>query len=303
MPSVNDFANLGGWVDSPSDVEKIVSSLPIPLFSSIAGIAGSGKGEIVLLYKNVEKVVGKFETFLQTAPDCVSNSSAQAINVLACTEIIHGDLEIWQESCATEPIYGNSRILVGRGQLGTGGGSINAWACEAMQKYGFNVRKKYGPGDLDLTVYSGKKAELFGNRGTPKELLEASKIYVVKNFTQVKRYEEARDAICSGYPVIVASNVGFNNVRDKNGCLRRQGSWAHSMLFCGVDDSKDPALFCQNSWGPGWVSGSKRFESDPEGGFWVRANDANIMLAANDSFALSALNGFPVRKLDVRKWG
>lgn len=300
--SVNNFINLGGWVDDKKQVETVLSQLPIKFLHVVGGMKDSGKGKIVCLYRNVIKVTGGFIVFYQTIGDCVSMGMAQAINVLACTEIVQGELESWDASAATEPLYANGRILIGRGQLGYSDGSIGAWQAQAAQKYGFNVRKKYG--NYDLSVYSGQRAKDWGNpgKGTPKELLEISKNNLVKEFTQVRNYEEARDAICSGYPVTVASNVGFTSVRDKAGCLRRSGSWAHQMMFAAsFDDGKDPALLCVNSWGPDWVTGPQKFGDEPKGSFWVRASDVNVMLAANDSFCYSALDGFPVRKLNLRK--
>lgn len=428
-------SNLFGWQDRPKDVERVMQSIPIPLFSYIyEPLKDSGKGKVILLYKFVEKLTGKFPVFTQAIGDCfngsalvmmsdgtekqikdivvgekvitpfgnvknvintikkpydgnmikifsgfgrtlectpdhllmkydsgnfewvasdnitvnntlsinrisnteevyditytnpesdyvycleieddhsficngycvhncVSMGTAQAVNLLKATEIVlSGEFEEWIASTSTEDIYGGSRIQIGNGQLGYGDGSIGAYAAEYVNKYGTLIRKKYG--DIDLTIYSGQRAREWGSprKGTPEILLPYAKEHIVKTITQVRTYEEARDAICNGYPVTVCSNYGFSSTRDSDGFASSQGTWPHCMVFGGADDGfKRPGLLCINSWGK-WNSGPTRHEQ-PEGSFWIDASICNRMLGANDSWAFSNFDGFKPQELNLR---
>lgn len=300
--SVQNFINLGGWVDKPKEVENVMMSLPMPLFTDVYGpLKDTGKNKVRLLYEFVTKVAGKFETFHQTGPDCVSMGSAMAVNLLKAVEIaLNGEFEEWVASTSTEDIYGGSRIQIGGGRLGNGGGSVGAWAAEYVVSYGTLLRQKYGK--IDLSKYDYEKARIWGSPGygTPNELLILAKEHKIRTVSRVRNYNEARDAIYNGYPVTVASNVGFTSTRDKNGFLVRSGSWMHQMCFGGVDDSfQRPGLLCINSWGPDWVNGPTRHDQ-PLGSFWVDADTVDIMLAQNDSWVYSNFNGYEPQELDLR---
>lgn len=298
-----NFQDLFGWQDKPQEVEAVLSTAPSPYMGPVAqAICGSGKGKAQLLYKFLEKVLGKFPVLEQAIGDCVSFGLAGAINVLAATEIhLNGDFESWGGLTSTEDIYGGSRVLIGNGSLGNGDGSIGAWAVKYACEYGTLVRKKYD--NIDLSVYSGARAREWGRPrvGPPKQLLTYAREHKIKTYSLVKTYEEVRDAIYNGYPVTIASNQGFSNVRDKEGFLKPQGSWPHQMFICAVDDEyKRPGVLIMNSWGPNWVSGPKRL-NQPDGSFWCDAEvlERNI-LRGQDSWAISGFQGYPSQKLD---WG
>jgi hypothetical protein len=297
----NNFDHLQGWCDRPADVNAIMAVLPMPVFGEVYGeLKNSGRGKIVLLYQCVEKVAGSFHVRLQTIGDCVSMGAACAVDTLKATEIvIKGDLEEWIGDTATEDIYGGSRIQIGNGQLGYGDGSVGAWAAQYVSTYGTLVRKNYG--SVDLTTYDGERARRWGNPGAgcPRDLLVFAKEHLVKTVSQVRNYEEARDAIANGYPITVASNQGFTKVRDNDGFARPEGNWGHQMCFTAVDDSfKRPGLLCQNSWGTTWISGPKR-NGQPDGSFWVDADTVNRMLGQNDSWAYSNFDGFQLQELSL----
>jgi len=288
-----------GWIDDPAAVEAVVATLPRPVFGLAAhDIRDSGEGKVALLHTYVEQVFGNFPIHAQTIGDCVSHGWGLGCDVLACVEVVlKAEAEQVTHETATEPLYAASRVEIGRGQLGNGDGSIGAWMAKAVRQYGTLLRKKYDP--YDFTTYSGRKAKEWGRprAGVPDELEPRMREHTVNQVSLVTSYEEARDAICNGFPVPVCSNQGFKSKRDSKGFARAQGSWKHCMLFMGADDADGrPGLLCMNSWGPNWISGPKR-HGQPEGSFWVDADTCDRMLRQNDSFAMSQFAGYPSQEL------
>ena len=199
----------------------------------------------MLLHKAVEKVVGSFPINNQTIGDCVSQGEAGACQVLICTDIVlRGEAEEWRGLVATEPIYAGSRVEIGGGRI-SGDGSVGAWAARWVVEYGVLVRRKYEVDgiEFDLTEYDGDRARAWGRRGVgcPNGLELIAKEHPVKTTSLCTGYDQARDSIANGYPVTVASNRGFNDVRDSEGFLRPSGTWSHEMYFCGVDDEYSAA--------------------------------------------------------------
>jgi hypothetical protein len=290
-----------GWVDRPKDVDSFVASLRYPVFGQACrafGIQDSGEGKVVLLHKAVERVVGHVPIHNQKIGDCVSHGFGSGVDFLTCVEIdMHGESEEWQGETVTETIYGSSRVEIGGGQLGNGDGSLGAWGAKAVKEYGTLLRKKYG--GWDFTNYSGNMAKTLGRKGMPDELEPTAREHRVRTVSLVQSYEEARDAICNGYPVPVCSMQGFKSRRDNDGFARPEGQWAHCMLFCGADDkSGRPGLLCLNSWGSDWIQGPKRHDQ-PDGSFWVDAQTCTKMLRSGDSYALSGYEGYPAQETDI----
>lgn len=305
MPSKTAQVEAGkfptGWTPNPKEVDRILGGMKHPVFGvTAAPIKDSGKGKVVLLHKALLKVFPGWKCHEQTIGDCVSHGWGLGIDVLKAVQIVAGAGEEWTGETATEIIYAASRVEVGRGRLGNGDGSVGAWASEAVgpESVGTLVRGKYG--DLDLTSYSGATAKKLGGprAGVPDDLEPKAREHPVKTRSLVRNYAEARDAIANGYPVAVCSNRGFASKRDAKGFARPSGRWEHCMVWIAVDDEDGrPGILDQNSWPPGWISGPTRHDQ-PEGSFWIDADDCDYMLAQNDSFAISGYTGFPAQQLD-----
>lgn len=234
--------------------------------------------------------------------NCVSMGAAGAVDLLRCVQhVVGGTNEQWIAECATEPIYAGSRVEIAGGQLGGGDGSNGIWAVQYLQKYGVLLRQKYG--NIDLTTYSGQRARQWGmpRAGVPNELEPIAREHPVKTFTQVKTWEECRDAIANGYPITIASNQGFSSTRDKDGFARASGNWAHEMHIIAAKDDSRPGGLILNSWGTSWNGGPKGEYDIPDGSFWCDAEvlERNI-LRAGDSWALSNFDGFPPQELNLR---
>ena len=287
-----------GHVYDWRQVEATLAASPTPSFASTGReIYGSGEGKTVCLWLALEKLLGTFPVHEQTIGDCVSHGFGTGIDVLQAVEIQSGDNERWVAETATESIYAISRVERGKRQIGRGDGSVGAWAADAVSKWGVLQRVQYG--QHDLRQYSGPLAKKWGWDGLPDELEPKAAPFKVGVTSLVTTYEQARDAIANGYPVAVCSDQGFDDVRDSEGFSRAMGSWAHCMVFLGVDDNpKRPGLLCMNSWGRNWIRGPKRL-GQPDGSFWVDAQVANRMLGRNpDSWALGKFSGYPAQNLD-----
>lgn len=274
------------------------------MFCSAAyNLLDSGKGKIVILTDALAKLNGGvFPLNTQTIGSCVGDAYSKGVEVLTAVEVmVKKEPEQWPGALvAVEWIYGASRVIQGKGSLGPGDGSIGAWAQAAVKENGTLLRKVYGK--YDLTQYSGQRIKSWGGRDFPHELESIADEHPVQTTALVTTYEEARDSIVNGYPVIICSNRGFNSVRDSKGFLRPQGTWNHAMLLAGIDDyDARPGGLIVNSWGPSWVSGPTR-HNQPEGSFWADADVIDKMLRQKDSYSLSSFKGYPSQEINHNLW-
>lgn len=266
-------------------------------------IRGTGKGKKMLGYEIIEKVAGYFPIYLQMqVGDCVAQSHAPFINLLKACEIYFGDSEEFVAPTSVEDLYGGGRIIIGKGSLGYSDGMIPVHSLQYMRDFGTLLQKPY-PGH-DLSKYSPDRSRDWGspNRGVPKELLDIAKEHRIKSYSQVKTYAEVCDLLFNGYPISVASNVAFTNVRDKEGFARIDWNnrWPHQMYVLAYDDeySRRPGVLIMNSWPTSWISGPKR-HNQPEGSFWVDASEfEKYVLGANDSWTASNFDGYKIQSID-----
>ncbi len=293
-----DFTQLFGRIENSKEVDRILSMSSAPYIGPVSkAIYGSGKGQKSNNHKIVKEMLGEFPILTQETSDCTAFGLGGALNALKCIRKFQGKHSSFGGMCSTEDIYAGSRVQIGRGQLGRGGGSMGVWCAEYVKKYGTLVRQKYG--NIDLSVYSGQRADDWGNRGVPTELFPYAEQHQVKEYSMVRTWEELRDALFNGFPISVASNRGFSSTRDKDGFLQGRANWPHQMYFIDVDDSGSrPGALLVNSWGKNWVNGPKKDDA-PDGSGWV---DAEIierdMLSQEDSFAYSDYEDFPPQDLD-----
>ena len=252
--SKKNFEKLCGWTDdSRARIEAMERNDRHPVFCmSSSGIQESGKKQVQLLHKVVEQVVGegKFPIHLQTIGDCVSHGFGLGVDVVKCVQIaLQNAREEYRAETCTEAIYGASRVEIGKGQLGSGDGSVGAWAAESVRKLGTLPREVFelSGQTFDLRRYSGSRAKEWGmpRAGLPDLLEPAAREHCVQTTSLVQNYEEARDAIFNGYPVAVCSGQGFTKKRDSEGFANPYGSWAHcvmpdaSVLGTDVTSAKD----------------------------------------------------------------
>lgn len=304
-----------GWKDRPDEVDRIVSSMRYP----VAGLAmersflATEHRDVFLWEQGEIPLFGKtLPAHRQTIGDCVSHGWGRAIQDLVFIDMARaGQDGASAVEIATEPIYGFSRVEIGRGQLGNGDGSVGAWAAEAELRYGNLVRKRYS--NLDLSVYSGQIAKQLGSprSGVPDSLEPEAATHVVKLAPLVASDDEAMSALYNLYPIPVCSGQGFTEVRDQFGFCDPKGSWAHCMYARGIaylfrNGRKILSVIIQQSWGESPTGPNKitvhatgREVTLPQGCFAVEFDVfVNRMLKQRDSFAPSGPQGF-VRRVPL----
>lgn len=300
-----------GWIYDKQALNNFVRHTRRPYLrqQTTRNFKNSGKGKIVLLHKYLERAIGPIIPHYQAIGDCVGQAFGLAVDILAATQIYGlGIQEKWEAKASTEAAYAGSRYEIGYQVHGSSrllwdDGSIGLYCAEFLTQYGVLVRKKYD--EYDLRTYSPKIAKSWGRTGVPDELEPLAKQHPIQSFALVTSYEDCRDAIVNGYPVIFCSSYGFNancrnhnpGGRDAQGFLNRCDTWYHAMAGVAVDDTTRPGILICNSWGPNWVDGPTRHDQ-PAGSFWVDANTIDGMCSQGDSFAISGFVGFPAKRLD-----
>jgi hypothetical protein len=293
---------VGGSLGGPSIINEILPSkvLEYPKIVSASELPGiySSPGEVRLLYRDFVDVYGTnyVPRNQGSAPSCVGQATAGALDFLAAVEVKAGQLPRPPPSRASASwVYGSSREIGGMNQR-LSGGSFVSYAVESISELGFVYEEDFWLLGIDLVGDNAKRDVQFGNE-LPDAIRPFSYTFV-EEFYKVTTYEQVRDAICNGMPVIVGSNVGFGNPvckRDHQGFLNQPylkikgRNWYHAMFFIGVADNGRKGVLCQNSWGEDWVTGSKRFGDEPAGSFWIDAALITKMASQGDCYAIKKL--------------
>ncbi len=287
-----------GWLDNPKIRDAWITNQRYPFLNDLdSDIKGTGKGRVVLLYKFLESILGHpFAPYSQAIGDCVSMGFARGVDILTAIQIIMRNApQKWRGEAATEIIYAGSRVESGSkyGHKFRGDGSLGVLAADFIKNWGVLLRKPY-IGAYDFTTYSGAKARKLGRSGVPDALEPICKLHPVGYTALVNNWEEARDCIANGFPVVLCSGQGFrtNSGRDRDGFLTPGGRWNHCLLLAGVDDKfSRPGGLIINSWG-NFVNGPKR-HAQPDGSFWVDASVIDRIVKQGDSIAISSYAGYP----------
>lgn len=265
----------------------------------------SQAGVTRLLYKDWIAVYGSnyIPRNQGNSPSCVGHATAAAVDILSAVEIRAGEPErpIPARTNA-DVIYGLSRAEVGGLTPPSMGGSYNLWAVKALKQYGTIPSLDYPFLGYDLRR---DHAHQF-SYGVPASLERLAKLHPVRDYICINSYEDCRDAIYHGSPVIVGSDIGFGDgqrTRDRDGFLNRPrrffpSKWNHSMVIIGVADTGRRGCLILNSWGTNWVVGPKRFGDEPDGSFWVDAHIIDQMLKQEDSYAIRGFQGYPSYRLN-----
>lgn len=291
--------NRTGWVlpDGSTIDRPVWAEGPSPLPKEWKG---TGEQKVRLLYQDYYQLHGhKYVPRNQkSSPACVGMSTATAIDILSAVEIMAGEAESPPPAPASgEAIYGLSRVEIAGG-VSFPGSNVD-WACEAIKHYGVVFELNYSLLGHNLTGFSVQRAAEFGRTGLPDELEYVALLHPVQDYIEINSFEDLRDAIYNGCPVVVGSNVGFGENmplhRDKDGFLNRDNrtpGWAHAMVIVGVTDYGRKGALILNSWGDTWVDGPVRFGDEPDGSFWVDVDHLERMIAQDDIFALRSFKGF-----------
>ncbi len=286
--------DLCGWVPDPEEVDKVLATIPQPLFGDAAPhLAGSwdGKSDIKLWDACIKVTGSNLPAHRQTIGDCVSQGAGSGCDYVQCTQIALGkqqkEFVVGRDESYTEAIYGMMRKRAG--QLSNQDGAVGIWSVNSLVNDGTPFRKGRS--------YKGTDAKLWGAKGPPQELYIEAKTQVLKQFVQVRTTKEATDLLVNGYPITVCSNQGFTMRRNENGICEAQGTWAHCMLCIGALMINGELFFViLQSWGSNVPSGPV-IHNQPDCSFNIRESVFQRMLNAKDSYALSGLPGMPAQDI------
>lgn len=302
-----------GWINDQELIQSFNQQVNTPYFGDTpAGKAVMGDDEDRFLWRAVRKS-GKYTGYhypninQEYVGCCVGAGWKHGCDVAHGINIQRGHRATFK-TVSAEVIYGGSRVEIGGGKL-RGDGSTGAWAKEFVLRYGVVAMENYP--EVDLSVFSPDRARSFGSKGVPAGIEALAKQFPIKEAAIVKTAAEGIKAIQQDYPIPICSNVGFNNAdgttgsRDKNGFCKARGTWNHCMVVIGYRKAIGgvPAgVFILNSWGDDAHKGSIWPEDAPVAGFWIDIPTFERILKQNDSYAISAVTGFPSRKPTPQDW-
>lgn len=274
------------WSSDPiiKEATRVISSLPIQ------------SGGRSMLWEVGRKILGTDSpNYPQQVGDCVSFGGKNACEYVQYYPIAAGERSVWTRVFPPY-LYGCGRVFIGNGQMGRQDGSVGAWQAQAVMKYG--TIPINAPG---CPEYSGSIARQWGLKPGPDDsFVTVGKQHIVKSTAAVTTWEELVAALTNGYPVTVASNVGYDMTPRSDGFNHYSTHWGHQMCIIGVDDdASQPHACILNSWGDvhGQIKDFKTGEIWPKGTLRARKSDVMYMLAEKDTFAYSSLEGFPAQSL------
>lgn len=237
-----------------------------------------GKGKTFVLYRkhNVK------EMSQGPVGSCVGCAVAKSL------ELMHG------QKFSPEWLYGGGRKHFGE-HKSRYPGSFVAYSAQLIKDKGALPSLDYSVMGDDLRVYSPARAKRW-ERGPPDSYDLVATGYR-SGFVKINNWEQLRDAIANGIPVVVGSQVGFGSTRGvtrtSDGRLRSRwwSRWGHAMVFCGVSDGRSKRALLLNSWGKNWISGPKWLGDEPDGSFWISKADCEKMISYDDCWAILPIPG------------
>ena len=312
-----------GYIPDPDGVRRFLDELPQPFFAQAGRDAMDKAVEVdTFLYRQMDRAhrarYGKpFVVGRQGIGDCVSWGAMHAVYCAESVDWTLGKLAEPPQLPATEAIYGGARVEargrdgLGRSPIGGYSDGATGWgAARWLRDWGVVYREEVL--GHDLREYDPKRAKAWGaygngGQGDDGKLDLEAKRHPCKHVVAVKTWDELVAAITSGYPVTIASSVGFNSGnRDADGFCRASGTWMHQMAVIGVRFAKngsprDGALIL-NSWGPNYVGGGKWPPDQPDGSFWASREAIQSILNQGDSYAIGSVDGFGWREIHNGDW-
>lgn len=313
--------DLCGWIPIPSEVNRICTLLPQPIFNT----PDPDTSKEMLLYPIYNRISGKpVGLDVQGIGDCTSFGWKHLFEINLCVEIDqslrqiasqHGldsqefktaeeDAFFEYQDISSEAIYAIERVNVG-GQRGSyRDGGVGAWCAKMATDYGTISRPNLKQLGLQPD-YDPRRAKDWGARGVPDVVLQACRPHIFATVSQVRSFNEAAWHIQNGRAVAVCSNVGFENgpgrttQRDQDGFASPRGTWPHCMCFIGVRFGSRPGLLILNQWPKGYLNGPT-YKDQPENTWWVDAEVCDQMLGQGDSFTGDKYKGYPAKQLDWR---
>lgn len=293
-----DFVS--GWEPLPDEVEAIASLQPVGSFEDSEAFAATDP--LPDYVNHDDAAVKALGHILPTrnqgnAGTCVSFGTTAAVEYTMLVAIARNKPFLFVDT-ATEPVYGGSRVEVGKGRLGRGDGSIGAWAAQFVKQWGICARQNYPAVGIDLSTYSIQISRDWGNRGVPDAFEPILKQHPVAAITQVKSTEALKRALANGYGVAESSGYLLRSKRNAQGIIEAYRGGGHCMCISGYIVIGGSTYFhIRNSWGDQAHTGPTHDKFPTKAGGLVHQAQVQAMLDAGDTWALSDVAGFPARNL------
>lgn len=303
-----DYNALGGWFDDPKIIEETYQAVG-DFYGNAPWSPGIGKGKILILWDAVKRLFGKpFSYRPQTRGTCVGRAGGRCGDLIQALEIVEAgrSAKLWRGKISSEAVYALARVEIGQCRI-YGDGAVVAYGVEAVRRYGFLPRGRY---EIDGQTFvipeedDDSLAASWGScrKGLPDPLEKIAANTKVQKYAVVRTYEEARDAIASGFPVWFGTSqafwYGLPARRDGNGFLAARGRTAHSWIACGIWDEKGAILLDNKSWGDDWVDGPKGLIDIPDGCYWATGEDFELAIKKGEAYAISTVGFAQPRKID-----
>lgn len=314
-----------GYIPPTDDeIKATLQALQTPYFSDTeAGKAGDdffGDAPEAFHWKAAEKGASRPIRVINQGQygTCVGAATAKAIEIRLGIQALsrRGPPQSVPEINVAY-VYAAGRIDGNGGKLPdnlrNGDGSYGVASIRGLRAAGMLDAAVHG--DHDLTNYDGELCRLWGRNGIPAALKEIGSKNKLVTFSQVRTTADLKKAMLQGYPVLVCSDVGFDNrnpaakpERDKDGVLRENGNWYHAMAFVGYRESPSPSFCVWNSWGDKWCNGPVGYGDCPPWCFWVDSRTAGKMIGQGresyqqDSWAIAGIDGFRKKRLVPEDW-
>lgn len=307
-----------GYVPDPAGVARFLEELPQPYFAQAGADAMRQAKEVdTFLYRHMDRahrarygtpfVVGR-----QGIGDCIAWGAHHAVFCAESVDWATGKLAEPPMIPCTEAIYGGARVEA-RGRDGSGTSPVGGWsdgatgwgAARWLRDWGVVYREQLL--GHDLRQYDKDRAKAWGaygcgGQGDDGKLDARAKRHPCRHVVAVKQWSELVAAVTSGYPVTIASSVGFNSGnRDADGFCAAAGTWMHQMCVVGVRFGTRPGALVMNSWG-NYVGGGKFPPDQPDGTFWATRDAMQRILGQGDSYAIGSVDGFGFREIDNGDW-
>lgn len=233
----------------------------------------------------------------QQTGDCVSFGLANAIAYRLAVQSAERGMSGTYDPF--EPfLYGLSRVTIGKNSPSCrSAGAFPSYAIEGFKQHGFLLAAEAG------ASYSGRLADDWGCKGPPRDLFAKAKERTGGDAYPIRSAAEARDAICNGYPLTVASDFGTRTIRAKDGkqVARWDDKWPHQMCGNGYDGSGvEDYFYILNSWGAG--AHPAPLGDEPPGGFWIDWLTMDRICKSGEVWAVNVVPGFDKSELDWSVW-
>lgn len=243
--------------------------------------------------------------YAQGTGDCVGFGLKNALEPLSCVAIARGAKQRFSYIFVPyHYAHGRNSPEGGNGRLGSGAGSLGSWQIASAFVHGILFFSD--DGGLD---YTGRVSDSWGNPRS-KEWLKWRPTAVdnlLLTAARVHDADEARDAICNGAMLTIASSRGFSQrLQDRHGKSWFRGSSVehHQKAYVGYAPAGDTgphpeALLDQGSWSATYHGPQI---DGPIGSGWVELElvDEILHMRGTECYAISAWAGLPANELDLQ---